>query len=308
MNTLLKHIYDRLRKEDWPVLPSSLKDGKIGLMLFFALYSEHTGNSRSRKLSATILSDLVSDTGRQDLGLLSGKLGMPWSLNLLIQEGILEKDELLDRYLSATVNECAYPLYFIPIQVTDDRVFDWGLYMLRKHTENDSLERYATDERLINLTDGCERLLTSPVKYIHDPEKMPLSMLHSLLFFLQNMKEKKIYPYKAGLLIEKVKEKHARMEKQPLCDEYIYRSLSGEAILPEGLTDSELFRFMGEIGFYSLLYGKRNMFLSALEQLDEAYPDFLRRIHSIIKDAAVTTGQLCGWGYGLLSCKTNGND
>lgn len=304
MEILLKHIYNRLRKEDWSVLPSGLKDGKIGLMLFFALYSEHTGNSRSRRLSATILSDLMSDTGRQASGLLNGKLGMAWSLNLLIKEDILEKEESLDRCLSTTVNEYfIHSFYSLPVLVTDDEVFDWGLYMLRKHTEDDSLERYDTDEKLINLTDECERLLTSPVKYIHDPEKMSLSMLHSLLFFLQNMKEKKIYPYKASLLIEEVKEKHARMEKQPLCDEYIYQSLSGKAILPDDLTDSELFRFMGKIGFYSLLYGKRSMFLSALKQLDEAYPDFLRRIRSIIKDAAVTTGQLCGWGYGLLSCK-----
>lgn len=55
MGILLKHIYNRLRKENWPALPSSLKDGKIGLILFFALYSKHTGNNRSRRLSAYII-------------------------------------------------------------------------------------------------------------------------------------------------------------------------------------------------------------------------------------------------------------
>lgn len=306
MEVQLKHIYNRLKQMDWTTLPLGLKDGKTGLMFFFALYSEYAKSHRSRKLSAALLSELTGRYRNEPLGLLYGKLGIAWSLSVLEQKGILESDESLKENLSAIINELVYHYYFMPVQVTEDGIFDSGLYMLQQRCKEDSLQRYIMDEKLINLVDECERMLTFSVKYVYNSDDMPLSMFHSLLFFLQNMKEKKIYIHKAGLLISKVEEKYVWMKKKSLWDEYIYLSLQGKDILPTGLTDAELFRFMSELGFYSLLYGRRNIFFSAWKQLDKVYQGFNKRVFSFIKDAATPVSELYGWGYGLLQCKTDG--
>lgn len=100
MEQLIKHIYRRLAKEEWRFLPSGLKSGKIGLAVFLALYSDFFSNNSSRKLSAKILYDLLQDISLLPYGLVSGKMGIAWSLYLLYQRDILERDEPLDDLLN----------------------------------------------------------------------------------------------------------------------------------------------------------------------------------------------------------------
>ena len=95
MEQLLKYIYHRLTKEKWGILPLGLKNGKMGLALFFALYSYRFGNTRSRMLSIEIFHYVLSHRFLLPFSILSGKMGLSWSLSLLYQKSILEKDEIV---------------------------------------------------------------------------------------------------------------------------------------------------------------------------------------------------------------------
>lgn len=205
--------------------------------------------------------------------------------------------------------EYMHRYYFALTQVSmEDKLFSGGIYMLQQCGTNNSVERYIVEERLIALVDECERQLTQSIKYIYRPEDMPLSRLHSILFFLTQISEKKIYPYKANALLCHVKERFVQMKEKPLCDEYIYHFLmqDDQAIVPVNLEDRHLFLLMGELGFYSLLYDNQGIFRSAWQQVEEKYPEFKGKAESIIKDKSTPVAALCGWGYGLLQCKTEG--
>lgn len=311
MEQLIRHIYRRLAKEEWAFLPSELKGGKIGLVVFLALYSDSFSNNSSRKLSTMILYNLLQDISSFPYGLVSGKMGIAWSLYLLYQRGILEQDEPLHDLFKSIRNEYIYHQHSKPVQlIAGENLFSGGIYMLqqRSSSTDSSLERYSADEGLIGLVDECERQLTQSIKYIYRPEDMPLSRLHSILFFLKQIGEKKIYPYKANALLCHVKERFSQMKEKPLCDEYIYHFLmqDDKAIVPTNMEDMALFFFMGELGFYSLLYDNQGIFRSAWQQVEEKYPRFERKAESIIKDKTTPVTALCGWGYGLLQYKTDG--
>lgn len=308
MEQLIGHIYHRLAKEAWAFLPSELKGGKIGLAVFFALYSDSFNNNSSRKLSAKILYNLLQDISSLPYGLVSGKMGIAWSLYLLYQRGILEQDEPLHDLFKSIRSEYIYRRHTQPIQlIAGEDLFSEGIYMLRQRNTDNPLERYSADERLISLVDECERQLTQSIKYIYRLEDMSLSRLHSILFFLKQISEKKIYPYKANKLLCHVKERFSQMKEKPICDEYIYHFLmqDDKAIVPTNLEDRNLFLFMGELGFYSLLYDNQGIFQSAWQQVEEKYPRFERKTKSIINDKTTPVAALCGWGYGLLQCKTD---
>ena len=309
MKQLIRHIYRRLAKEEWAFLPSELKGGKIGLAVFLALYSDSFNNNSSRKLSAKILYNLLQDISSLPYGLVSGKTGIAWSLYLLYQRGILEQDEPLDDFFKSIRSEYIYRQHSQPVQlIAEEDLFSGGIYMLQQRRTDSSLERYSVDEGLIGLVDECERQLTQSIKYIYRPEDMSLSRLHSILFFLKQISEKKIYPYKANELLCHVKERFSQMKEKPLCDEYIYHFLmqDDKAIVPTNAEDRNLFLFMGELGFYSLLYDNQEIFQSARQQVEEKYPGFERKAESIIKDRTTPVTALCGWGYGLLQYKTDG--
>ena len=206
------------------------------------------------------------------------------------------------------MSEYVHRYYYVLTQVTmEDNLFSGGIYMLQQCNTDNLLERYIVNERLIGLVDECERQLTQSIKYIYRPEDMSLSRLHSILFFLKQISEKKIYPYKANKLLCHVKERFSQMKEKPLCDEYIYHFLmqDDKAIVPTNLEDRNLFLFMGELGFYSLLYDNQGIFQSAWQQVEEKYPRFERKTKSIINDKTTPVAALCGWGYGLLQCKTD---
>lgn len=297
-----------MAKEESSILFLGLKNGKIGLALFFALYSYRLGHNYSRKLSIKILYYVFSHRFLLPCSILFGKMGFSWSLSLLYQKSILEKDEIIEKFLSSVMSEYMHRYYFALTQVTmEDNLFSGGIYMLQQYSTDNLLERCIVKERLIGLVDECERQLTQSIKYIYRPENMSLSRLHSILFFLKQIGEKKIYPYKANALLYQVKERFSKMKEKPLCDEYIYHFLmqDDKAIVPTNLEDRNLFLFMGELGFYSLLYDNQGIFQSAWQQVEEKYPRFERKAESIINDKTTPVAALCGWGYGLLQCKTD---
>ena len=300
---ILKLIYKKLRNTEWEKLPFGLRGGKIGCMLFVALYSECMKNARARNLSTRMLQDIISDKTVQHYTLISGKLGAAWALYVLNRKGILEKDEALNAILTSF--RMKYAIYYstAPYQILeDDNLFSSGIYTLAQHPDNDTLERYQVEERLISLVDECERQLSQEFITHFLQSNWTPSMLHSYIFFLQTCIKKKIFTYKANFLLAQVEDLYKKQKEIPLCDELICSFfLQAETMhLPRNKSVEELFTLMGECGFYTLLYEKPQLFHTVLAQACEQHPLFLEAIYKIIaqKDCSLTT--LCGWGYGLL--------
>lgn len=310
-NDLLNNIQLKLLKENWSVLPIGLKEGKIGIMLFFSLYSEFSNNNNARIISSNILLDIMSSIGKLSCSLLSGNLGLSWSIRLLIQKSILKRNKSLDKYLQFVFNDYIYCYYKMPIQVVrEDNLFSGGIFMLQNRVLDSSLARYIIDENIIYLIEECDRQLNKSIKYIYEPKRMSLSTLHSILFFLLQISKYKIYPYKAERLIDDVKKQFLKIKNKPLHDHYVYDILMEKTnnILPENLDDLNLFTFMGELGFYSLLYKNPLIFQSAFKQLDYEHPNFINKIHFFINNTSASVTTLCGWGYGLLQSKVVDNE
>ncbi|MDO5419624.1 MAG: hypothetical protein Q4F50_06140 [Bacteroides sp.] len=300
---LLTRIYRKLKNYEWEKLPINFKGGKTGLMLFLTLYSEVVNNTHARNLSTRILFSLVRDNTTARHTILTGKLGMAWALYFLCQKEILEKNESLEGILASIRKEFMFMYYTSPLMIVDDEnLFSAGIYSLIQCSDEESLERYRLEERLINLVDECERQLTLSIEGIWNPEDLPLSMLHSYLFFLQTCVEKKSFTYKANLLLTQIKERYKLTQDKPLCDDYIYQILLGEEemLIPISSTDEALFELLGKIGFYSLLYNHPPLFQGALNQICKQHPYFLQTANKLVIRENMSLATLCGWGYGLL--------
>lgn len=203
---ILKLIYKKLRNTEWEKLPFGLRGGKIGCMLFVALYSECMKNARARNLSTRMLQDIISDKTVQHYTLISGKLGAAWALYVLNRKGILEKDEALNGILTSF--RMKYAIYYstAPYQILeDDNLFSSGIYTLAQHPDNDTLERYQVEERLISLVDECERQLSQEFITHFLQSNWTPSMLHSYIFFLQTCIKKRFLLTKQTSCLRKSK-------------------------------------------------------------------------------------------------------
>lgn len=189
-----------------------------------------------------------------------------------------------------------------PIVVISDELFSVGIFLQMKFLPNDSLESYYIQEKLINLVDECERLLTQSVNHIYNPNDISLSMLHSIQFFLQECIRKKISTYKASILFPQIEAKYIQLVNKPSHHDFIYHFFNDDSQKPSicPMDNIAYFNFMGEIGFYSLLYGRVKLFRQVLDNILSQYPNFLQTASHLVSYGDVSLTTLLGWGYGLL--------
>ena len=89
-NQLADIIYKKLSNLKLESLPFGLKNGKVGLALFLALYSEYFHNLHARNLAEKILELLINDKKISSDTLLEGKLGLAWALLYLNRKEIID--------------------------------------------------------------------------------------------------------------------------------------------------------------------------------------------------------------------------
>lgn len=303
----LKLIYWNINRMENCHLPLGLKDGKVGVLLFCALYSELLQQSRLRNRCHQLLVEVIEDIPSMQGKLFSGSWGVLWTLQLLIDKKILEKDEALDMVIQPIKNNCQFWYADAPIRIVEeDNLFSEGICTYCQWNKEDTLERYSTEERLIGLVDECERLLTSNISDIYVPEKdMTVSLLHSIIHFLTMLKQHDIYPYRAEQLLKEVTNFQC-IQKGTLADRYILSSLLSEKdiLFPIREDDATLYDFLAEVGFYSLLYDSPTLFYAAYHHLEEVKTDFEKKMLFLMNRNFNLTN-LLGWGYGILQCKLN---
>lgn len=294
MEKILVDIYRCLYRLTDSDLPFGLRNGKAGVMLLMALYSEWEKHEKARNISASLLAEVVKRTHTLPARLMDGSWGILWTLQHLCDKGILETDDAIRRILHQLTFSCRTSHMAVPVRVIpEDGLFSEGICTLAQWKDEDALERYVTEERLIGLVDECERLLTMEVPGIHRPKDMPFSLLHSIVWYLQEMVRLKLYPYRAEQLLAIAAELYPTLTDTDAADRYVLASLlaATETEFPKETDIIEYRRILGKVGFYSLLYNRPELF----RQLWKPVP---------LSDS-LSVETLCGLGYGILQCKMN---
>ena len=220
---LVDDIYKRLLNEDWKGLPPYLKGGQMGMCMFMALYSEYRNCGKARSLSARILPEVIKFIQYMPNRLLDGKTGIAWGMKYLSNNAILEEDDTIRNIHSTIQNECLNYCFATPIYLPEkEYLFSIGIYWAQLFKQEDSLERYIIEERLLALVDECDRQLHCTIKGIYSPKDMPLSVLHSILYFLKKINKEHIDSYQTQKLIESAENVYSKIKSKELLDDYIY--------------------------------------------------------------------------------------
>ncbi|MBE6286737.1 MAG: hypothetical protein E7099_00905 [Mediterranea massiliensis] len=301
---LLRKIYKQLSKMEKDKL--GLKDGQVGLMLFMARYTNQCHSIRSYRQTERLLNEVISDLSQMKGCLLHGSWGVLWALQKMIDCSILEKDEPLHRVMESIKFNCLSAYVAVPVRlVEEDYLFSEGICIAKLWKEEETLERYSIEERLITLVDECERLLTIEIPGIYTPRMLldHPSLLHSMIHFLQQMQQRGIYPYKSAHLLQQVEAFCLpHLKRFPPLDVYLITAQLPhvETLYPQLKSKQyeELFRFLGEVGFYSLLYQSPELFADAYRHFEEFW-GFQRAMNYMIKECC-NKELLLGWGGGLL--------
>lgn len=296
-------IYNKLSNLELKSLPFGLKNGKIGLALFLALYSEYFHNLHARNLTEKILELLINDKKISSDTLLDGKLGLAWALLYLNRKEIIDNRSITSTGIVNNIYKEFNMRYFAsPIPVINDKLFSVGIFLQMKLSSEDSLENFYVHEKLINLVDECERLLTQSIDYVYTPEELSLPMLHSLQYFLQECIHKKISTYKALSLLPEIEKRYAQLIDIPIHHKVIFYFLHNEEEVPHIplMNPIESVKFIGEIGFFSLLYVKPQLFHNTLHNIVSQHPNFIQAASCLINNQELPLTTLLGWGYGIL--------
>ena len=300
---LVDDVYKRLINEDWKGLSPYLKGGQMGICMFLALYSEYKNYKKARNLSAKMLPEVIKAADKLPNRLFDGRIGIAWGVKYLSNNEILEENEITLNIHKGVWSDYLYQSATMPIYLPEEEpVFSIGIYLIQLLNQEDSLQRYVMVERLLALIDECDRQLHCTIKDIYSAKEMPLPMLHSILFFLRKMEKEHIYPYQTQKLIESAGTIDQRIKNKELLDDYIYHVLiEKENTLYNDQTIDFYMKFLGNLGFYSLLYGYPGIFNIALKQMDKQISSFYSKATQIIKKGNISIETLCGWGFGLLT-------
>ncbi|MCM1141601.1 MAG: hypothetical protein NC453_23765, partial [Muribaculum sp.] len=181
---LTERILNRLINE-LPKNPSiSLIGGKTGMLLLSSLYSSCFTDEHVRELSGEIFNSALREVKFYNRSFLTGNLGFVWAVNYLKRKDIVDSSPTLEKTLREILN--LKPLNNIaPVYIPDPGTFyDEAITVLSFLNEEDTLQRYSFQERLIGIMDDCERLLTYTVPGIYNHSDMKCSFLHSLVYFV----------------------------------------------------------------------------------------------------------------------------
>lgn len=308
-NELVDDIYKQLINEDWKHLPPYLKGGKMGMGMFMALYSEYKNCRKARNVSAQILPEVLKSMHNLPNHILNGKAGIVWGIKYLSKKNILEEDHTIRSTYRNIWNEFLECCFMTPLYLPENEsLFSIGIYSAQLFKQEDSLERYIVEERLLALIDECDRLLHNTIRGIYSPKDMSLSMLHSILYFLQKMNKEGIYSYLTQKLIESTDNIYSTIKSKEISDDYIYHILKEkEKTLPKNRKTNFYIDFLGNLGFYSLLYENPDIFNTTLNQLKEQNLSSFTETIQLIRKGNISIETLCGWGFGMLTNKKQEN-
>ncbi len=279
-------------------LPINLMGGKTGLLLFTSLYSSLFEDERLRDISEKIFNCALKDAKYFNRSFLTGSLGFVWAVNHLKELDIIESTPNLEKDLKGILN--LKPLNNIaPVYIPAPGIFyDEAITVLSFLNEEETLQRYSFQERLIGIVDDCERLLTYTIPGLYDPADMKCSFLHSMVYFLMRVNEIGIYPTKTRKIIDMVPwNKYLDSDKTVHSEILSYlRSRHLSDTINNGYSQ-QFAENLSLTGYYSMIYNTPKMFIEDLERR----PDSLTKISKMLASGSLHFETLIGIGLGLLN-------
>lgn len=308
---LLNIIDKRLKSRTLSSGTLGLDGGKLGICIFEALYSEETKNCNSRKKSIQLFNEIVANYESLPNTFLSGKVGLGWGMLLLSKHAILELDDKVQNLLNQISHLSSYSLNGHPFQLSlDDKLFVKGIYKLQQRPSDQSLLQFVIDEELIAFVDDCENLLFRSIKNIYNPKYLSLRELNSILYFLKEIEYRRIFPFKARVLIEKVNDLYKTVNNKSLVDEIVFHILyfNKYNLYHNNIGFYDKLLILGELGLFSLIYEDDRLFLLPFQHFKEDDVDFEQKLTRILKERKFDFSVLCGLGFGFLNLKNISNE
>lgn len=288
----------------------SLVNGKIGLLLFFALFSENQNDDISREKANDLFSELIQTVVREirtlDRKFFNGALSIIWACRLLMKLDIIENSDELSSILEKYFSNKYYLNIAPSILLPDDFFYGEAITALSLFEDEETLKRYSLQEHLIAMVDYCERLLTTPVPGLFSPDEIEPSFLHSMMFFLTRIEALGFYPTKVRHLYEII---HNRMQSDThptdLHSSLLYYIIYGTYPDISTLLSSDipnLCHTLSFVGLYSVIYENPSMLFDILKDLsDTTTCALIKYVESDTKDSNCLIGFAIGLMYAEIT-------
>lgn len=290
--------------KDFHSLDYGLRKGKVGAFLYLSLFSECYGLADIRERSQTMLFDLVKNHRQIGLGLLDGCYGFVFAIRKLQAQGIVNKDDELERIIEIIENNYYGKYANVPFKFDlDDDMFSDGIIHLMKLKDKDKYGYYKAVEANLLLLKSARRIL-DPTCYDNAIMQRGISwrLLHSLLYYIKSTDDAAIFPVMTDHLLKLAQRTFIDKIRNPKgtrlmdIDRYIcgrYIAVNENRIA----ADEELTSDLNLCGLYSYIYADKTLFESYIENyvlLDASKFD-------VLKDAVSSaTGDIVGIGLGIL--------
>lgn len=279
---------------------SSLSRGNIGvssIMLIADSLIEDTLQPATVSAEAESLRGMLSRQFEWRDVSFDGLLGFVFMLRRLEELEIITAPD----NLSAMFDEALglYSRYYrdMPIQYNpNDAIYPSGIVAISFCDHDDTIASYFRRENTIHLIRDCEKILTADIPYIHTPQSLTASQLHSILAFILEADKFKLFPYKTTQLRDTICSFEYDVKQSMDKDVFILKSLLGQEV-PESVIESiksDIYA-LAHIGLFSFIYRKPTMFSSLF---DEEISD---RLSNKSAFAAFPANVLIGCAFGLIA-------
>ena len=194
INYQLQLIADKI--DSYPKNPElvGLMKGKMGAALFFYEYARYTGNTVYNERADNLLDEIFNQIGtirKNDIE--EGLSGIGWGINYLSSHGFVEITE------NALVDMESKIFSGNPVGFgTEISMLSPAIYLLSKLPNGGLLSNY--NNQVKALLNTCRYYCLN----IYDCKRKPLDLLNSMLYFLLQLKEEKMYPAETDKLIWKI--------------------------------------------------------------------------------------------------------
>lgn len=230
---------------------NGLINGRLGIAYIYAMYYVCTNDETFSERCHHLLKNIINERHQMDSSLLTGKWGLLWVLESLLDCGFVEDSYEISTIIREIANDYLSYKYDLPIHINEeDQIFSQGFCALKQLKNDDSLSSFYLKEKLILYIDECEFLLTEnlhPVYYTSDLSEL---YIESIYFFLSQVTH--LYPTKCTALIDFIKTKYPNVKSNGLS--YFESCIKELELFPDSRPSSNVGIF-SEI-FMSSIVGK----------------------------------------------------